>query len=163
MNGDSDFDGRMVLEPILPIKVAVTTDTMFKLNGPTFGDGLVGTCEQGLDHVLTVTTSNWIDILKKINCFFFVFFCVSIYVLYAFYGDVDMTRYEDEADVVIVGGGPSGLSAACRIKQLANADGKELRVCLVEKSAEIGTLLTTNNSQISPSSLGCCQVIGRKL
>ena len=49
-----------------------------------------------------------------------------------------MTRYADEADVVIVGGGPSGLSAACRIKQLANSEGKELRVCLVEKSAEIG-------------------------
>ena len=34
--------------------------------------------------------------------------------------DVDMTRYADEADVVIVGGGPAGLSAACRLKQLAN-------------------------------------------
>ena len=53
--------------------------------------------------------------------------------------DVDMTRYEDEADVVIVGGGPGGLSAACRLKQLANAEGKELRVCVVEKAAEIGT------------------------
>ena len=62
-----------------------------------------------------------------------------------FCADVDMTRYEDEADVVIVGGGPSGLSAACRIKQLANADGKELRVCLVEKSAELGTLFPLHN------------------
>ena len=49
-----------------------------------------------------------------------------------------MTRYVDEADVVIVGGGPGGLSTACRLKQLANAEGKELRVCLVEKAAEIG-------------------------
>ena len=35
-----------------------------------------------------------------------------------------MERYADEADVVIVGGGPAGLSAAIRLKQLANDAGK---------------------------------------
>ena len=41
-------------------------------------------------------------------------------------------------DVVIVGGGPAGLSAACRLMQLGAANGQELSVCLVEKAAEIG-------------------------
>ena len=41
-------------------------------------------------------------------------------------------------DVVIVGGGPAGLSAAIRLKQLASAAGRELSVCILEKGSEIG-------------------------
>jgi len=41
-------------------------------------------------------------------------------------------------DVVIVGAGPAGLSAACRLMQQAQAAGQELTVCVVEKGAEVG-------------------------
>jgi electron-transferring-flavoprotein dehydrogenase len=43
-----------------------------------------------------------------------------------------------EFDVVIVGGGPGGLAAACRLMQLAQRAEAELSVCLVEKGSEIG-------------------------
>jgi electron-transferring-flavoprotein dehydrogenase len=43
-----------------------------------------------------------------------------------------------EFDVVIVGAGPSGLSAACRLKQKAAEAGQEISVCVVEKGSEVG-------------------------
>lgn len=49
-----------------------------------------------------------------------------------------MERVADETDILIVGGGPAGLAAAIKLKQLAAHDNKELRVCLIEKAAEIG-------------------------
>jgi len=50
----------------------------------------------------------------------------------------EIERESMEYDVVIVGGGPAGLSTAIRLKQLAAETGREIGVCVLEKGGEIG-------------------------
>lgn len=52
---------------------------------------------------------------------------------------VVMERESMTFDVLIIGAGPSGLSAAIRLKQLAQVEGKDLSVCVLEKGAEVGS------------------------
>lgn len=49
-----------------------------------------------------------------------------------------MERDSMDFDVLIVGAGVAGLSAAIRLKQQANEAGQELEICVVEKGAEVG-------------------------
>lgn len=62
-------------------------------------------------------------------------------------------RESDQVDVCIVGGGPAGLSAAIRLKQLANEAGNEdFRVLLLEKAGELGDHILSGNV-VEPSAL----------
>ena len=57
-----------------------------------------------------------------------------------------------EFDVVIVGAGPSGLSAAIKLRQLAIDNDKDLMVCVVEKGSEVGAHILSG-AVIEPSAL----------
>lgn len=63
-----------------------------------------------------------------------------------------MEQESMEFDIIIVGGGPAGLSAAIKIKQLAKKENKEISVCILEKGAEIGSHLLSG-AVLDPSSL----------
>lgn len=64
-----------------------------------------------------------------------------------------MEREVMEFDVIIVGAGPAGLAAACRLRQLATDAGCELSVAVLEKGAEIGAHILSG-ALLDTSALG---------
>lgn len=69
------------------------------------------------------------------------------------FNPADIERESDQVDVCIIGGGPAGLSAAIRLKQLANDAGNEdFRVLLLEKAGELGDHIVSGNV-VEPSAL----------
>ncbi|HIJ38357.1 MAG TPA: electron transfer flavoprotein-ubiquinone oxidoreductase [Rhodospirillaceae bacterium] len=63
-----------------------------------------------------------------------------------------MERESMEFDVVIVGGGPSGLAAAIRLRQLSAETGRDLSVCVLEKGSELGAH-TLSGAVLEPRAL----------
>lgn len=65
----------------------------------------------------------------------------------------DASRESMSFDIVIVGAGPAGLAAACRLGALARERGAEPSICVVEKGADVGSHIVSG-AILDPRALG---------
>jgi len=74
-----------------------------------------------------------------------------------------MEREKLEFDVLFVGGGPANLAGAIHLKKLAQQQGKEIEICLIEKAVSIGTH-SLSGAVLDPGRFGsCCRISGEGL
>lgn len=151
---------RNLVVPVLNAAATTTTSTLLRTT-PTVlrslrpSARLISTLRSARPHTLTtpLTTPTARHILTKPTTTPVRLFSTTPRLRDDDENPLHAERESDQVDVVIVGGGPSGLSAAIRFKQLAAEAGNEdLRVVLLEKAGDMGAHILSG-AVIEPSAI----------